>query len=147
MSQVLCFPVCEREINTWSSATFQSPNYPYTYTGSKECSYILGVTTSYLVRLEFDHFNLGDSSQCEGTYIEVSRDIEITSVESAVRSVLKFPNHGDLLSLRRSLRQENSPTKWSPWIAVKHGRMLALFDPVIGLVELWRHLIEAMKPS
>jgi hypothetical protein len=27
----------------------------------------------------------------------------------------------------------------------KHGRMLFLFDPVIGLVEWWRHLIEAKK--
>jgi hypothetical protein len=27
----------------------------------------------------------------------------------------------------------------------KHGRMLFLFDPVIGLVELWRHFIEAKK--
>jgi hypothetical protein len=27
----------------------------------------------------------------------------------------------------------------------KHGRMLSLFDPVVDLVELWRHFIEAKK--
>ena len=62
--------VCE-ETYSWSSGTFQSPSYPDSYGSRKQCTYILQQWEGYVVRLQFTDFNLGDSTDCQGQYIEV----------------------------------------------------------------------------
>jgi hypothetical protein len=39
----------------------------------------------------------------------------------------------------------NEDPLWKSARVPKRGRMLNLFDPVIGLVELWHHLTKAKK--
>ena len=63
--------VCE-ETYRWSSGTLQSPSYPDSYGGRKQCTYIIEQWEGYVVTLEFTHFNLGDDTDCQGQYIEVS---------------------------------------------------------------------------
>ena len=62
--------VCE-ETYSWSSGTFQSPSYPDSYGSRKQCTYILQQWEGYVVTLQFTDFNLGDSTDCQGQYIEV----------------------------------------------------------------------------
>ena len=62
--------MCE-ETYSWSSGTFQSPTYPDSYGSRKQCTYILQQWEGYIVRLQFTDFNLGDSTDCQGQYIEV----------------------------------------------------------------------------
>ena len=62
--------VCE-ETYSWSSGTFQSPTYPDSYGSRKQCTYILQQREGYVITLQFTDFNIGDSADCQGQYIEV----------------------------------------------------------------------------
>ena len=68
---VMNVAVCEETYRWWSSDTLQSPSYPASYTGSKRCTYFLEQWQGYVISLRFSHFNLGDSEDCQGQYIEV----------------------------------------------------------------------------
>ncbi|KAK7485812.1 hypothetical protein BaRGS_00022912 [Batillaria attramentaria] len=65
--------LCE-EIHRSFEGTFQSPSYPQSHQGSKECTYIIEQSAwrGYIVQLQFTDFNLGgDTSDCQGNYVEV----------------------------------------------------------------------------
>lgn len=64
-----------------TTGTIRSPNYPQKYPKSKECVWVIEAKNKYLVTVEFNFFDLENSTRCTYDYIEIRSVVDYFLME------------------------------------------------------------------